>query len=146
MEPIKTDWHWSQGQEQAFPTYKKLVIQTPILVHYDPNKALSTECEASETGPGAALLEYGRPREYASRALTSPEQTRYAQIDKECLAIVFALTKFHQCPYLRKTTLQSHHKPLEMIAQKPLYKTLKRLQGSLLHILQYDTETAYKQV
>jgi len=38
-------------------------------------------------------MQNGQPTLFASRALTDPE-TRYAQIEKEMLAVVFALQKF----------------------------------------------------
>ena len=45
--------------------------------------------DASESGLGAALLQNGHPETFDSKALTKTEQG-YAQIEKECLAIVFA--------------------------------------------------------
>ena len=53
------------------------------------------QCDASEKGLGAALLQDGKPVAFASRALTDTE-TRYAQIEKELLAIVFSVEKFDQ--------------------------------------------------
>ena len=59
-------------------------------------------------GLGADLLQDEKPLAYASRALT-PTQQRYAQIEKETLAIVHGVHKFHQYIYgkqlkLRQTT------------------------------------------
>lgn len=75
---------------------------------------LILQCDASETGLGAALTQNGRPVAYGSRALTQTERG-YAQIEKECLAIVFGMEKFHQYTYGRPVNVQSDHKPLETI-------------------------------
>ncbi|XP_067115918.1 scavenger receptor cysteine-rich type 1 protein M130-like [Osmerus mordax] len=77
------------------------------------------EADASKDGLGACLLQGGHPIAYASRALTAPEQN-YAQIEKELLAIVFAVKRFHQYACGVRVTVQSDHKPLENILRKPL--------------------------
>ena len=64
------------------------VTRTPVL-----NEEVTIQCDASLSGLGAALLQKGQPVAYASRALT-PAETRYAQIEKELLAIVFACEIF----------------------------------------------------
>ena len=79
---------------------------------------------------------------YASRALTDTEK-RYAQIEKELLAIVFAAKRFHQYVYGRPVTVQSDHKPLEVIVRKPLSKAPARLQGMLLQLQRYDLQVTY---
>ena len=54
------------------------------------------------------------PIAYASRTLNEYEK-RYGQIDKEALAIMFGLKRFHLYLYGRHFTIQTNHKPLERI-------------------------------
>ena len=148
MEPIRqltrkdVEWNWSRVQDKAFAEVKKLVTEAPLLRFYDPRLELLIQCDASEKGLGAALLQKGQPIAFASRALTDVE-TRYAQIEKEMLAIVFSLQKFHQYTFGRHTTIHSDHKPLEAILKKALNKAPRRLQGMILRVQQYDIEVIY---
>lgn len=86
---------------------------------YDPNLPLVLATDASKTGLGAVLshrLVNGqeRPIAYASRTM-SPTEQRYPQIDKEALAIVWAVQKFFKYLYARRWTLITDHKPLTQI-------------------------------
>ena len=56
---------------------------------------LTLQSDASQTGLGAVLTQNGQPLAFASRALSDTE-TRYAQIEKELLSVVFGSEKFHQ--------------------------------------------------
>lgn len=78
------------------------------------------QCDASQiiSGLGAAILQNDKPIQYASRALTDTE-TRYDQIEKEMLAMVFALERFSQYTYGRNMHIESDHMPLEAILLKP---------------------------
>lgn len=107
---------------------------TLVLSYYDPKAELEIQCVASQTGLGAALLQRGsRPIAYTSRALTETER-QYTQIEKEMLAIIFSLEKFHQYTYRCHVKIQSDHKPLESILQKPLACAPRRLQGMMLRL------------
>ena len=97
-----------------------------------------------KTGLGAALLQNGQPVAYASRALPSAE-TRYAQIEKELLAIVFACERFYTYIYGRDVVhVDSDHKPLETIVLKPLHAAPQCLQRMLLRLQKYNFELCYK--
>ena len=122
---------WSDAQEQAFTRFKHLLAEAPNLVYFDLSKQL---CDASNYGMGSALLQDGRPIAYASRALTDAE-TRYASIEKERLAIIFALKKWYQFTYGRPILVYSDHKTLDIAP--------KRLQGMLLRALAYDIDVKY---
>ncbi|KAK3737378.1 hypothetical protein QZH41_011513, partial [Actinostola sp. cb2023] len=136
MEPIRrlthkdVDWVWGEDQEKTFAEVKRLVTSAPVLSYYDPDSDLMIQCDASQKGLGAALLQHGKPIAYISRTLTETEQ-RYAQIEKEMLAIVFSLEKFNQYTFGRHVKVQSDHKPLEAILKKPLACAPRRLQGRL---------------
>jgi hypothetical protein len=73
----------------AFSGVQKLVTQAPVLTYFDVNKPITVQCDSSKKGMGAVLLQDVRHVVYASRALRCTE-TKYAQIEKEMLAIVSA--------------------------------------------------------
>ena len=117
MKPLRdltykdVEWCWSDTREQAWSEVKSLIASAPVLSHYKPNEV---QCDSSQAGLGAALMQGGHPIAYASRALMATE-SRYAQIEKEMLAIVFAMEKFNEYTFGRKTVVFSDHKPLESI-------------------------------
>ncbi|CAB4044016.1 Retrovirus-related Pol poly from transposon [Paramuricea clavata] len=78
-----------------------------------------------------------------SRSLTETE-SRYAQIEKELLAVQFSLDRFHQYVYGKEVIVESDHKPLEMIAKKSLALAPPRLQRLLLRIQKYNYTIVYK--
>lgn len=79
---------------------KDLVTAEPVLQYFNPVKPLTLQCDALEKGLGAALIQDERPIAFASRVLTETE-TRYAQIEKEILAVLFGLEKFNIYTYGR---------------------------------------------
>ena len=105
-----------QKKQEAFEKSKKRLKSAELLIHYDNSKELILACDALPYGDGAVLsrkLEDGseRPIAYASRTLTAPERN-YAKLDKEGLAIVFGVKKFHQYLYGRHFTIHTDYKPL----------------------------------
>ena len=84
-----------------------------------------------------ALMQDGKPIEYASRSLTDTEQ-RWAQIEKEMLAVVCGLERFDQYTFGRKVTVINDHKPLDCILKKPMNQAPLRLQKLLMRAYRYD--------
>ncbi|XP_053406305.1 uncharacterized protein LOC128559147 [Mercenaria mercenaria] len=107
-------FNWTHEHDEAFDTIKQSVCNAPVLSYYDSKLETVIQCDSSESGLGATLLQEGQPVAYASRALTQTEQN-YAQIEKELLAVVFAFKKFHHFTYGRRVFVESDHKPLEII-------------------------------
>ena len=88
-------WEWSHEQSRAFDHVKREMAETPILTYFDPKKAAKVQCDASQKALGAALMQDNHVIAFASRSLSDTEKN-YAQIEKELLAVVFALDKFDQ--------------------------------------------------
>lgn len=137
-------WHWLPKHDAAVEEIKRLVTAAPILRYYDVTKPGVIQSDASQKGRGCCLMQEGRPVCYASRALTPTEQN-YAQIEKECLSIVFACQRFHYYLYGRaEITAETDHQPLISIFTKPLLTAPKRLQIMLLTLQVYNLKVVYK--
>jgi hypothetical protein len=109
-------WQWTDREQAAFQKAKDRLLFDTCLCHYQPNLPLVVDCDASPIGIGATLShQYPdgslRPLAFASRKLSETEQ-RYAQIEKEGLAIVYSLRKFHHFLFGRQFLLHTDHKPL----------------------------------
>ena len=96
-----TAWLWTHEHKTAMQAIKKILAEQPLLRLYDPRLPVSIQADSSSKGLGACLLQNNQPVAYVSRSLTDTE-TRYAQIEKELLAIVFATDKFHHYIYIVK--------------------------------------------
>ena len=98
----ETVWTREQPQQKALDTLKQMVTNTPVLHNYSLCDEVTIQCDASQTGLGAALLQNGQPVAYSLRALISTE-THYAQIEKELLAIIFACQHYDAFIYGRES-------------------------------------------
>jgi len=145
----KVPWEWSKECQQAFGTLKAKMASTEVLAHYDQKLPIKLDCDASAYGVGAVLAHVypdgsERPIAYASRTRSSAEKN-YAQIEKEGLALIFGVRKFHKYLYGRQFTLVTDHKPLmTILGSKKSLPSLAdaRLQRWAIFLLgyQYDLE------
>ena len=109
-------WHWRSKQKRAFKESKKLLTSAEFLVHFDPKLKLVLACDASAYGIGAVLAHRfpdgsERPIGYASRTLTQAERN-YSQIEREGLACIFGVKRFHSYLFGHHFELITDHKPL----------------------------------
>ncbi|UYV73363.1 K02A2.6-like [Cordylochernes scorpioides] len=104
--------------EEAIEKCKSSITSERVLVPYDPTLPLFLATDASQIGIGAVLSHViggqERPIMFASRTLSGAERN-YSQIEREALAIIYGVTKFHQFIYGRRFTLITDHKPLVSI-------------------------------
>ena len=143
-------WIWTKECEQAFREIKEKITPDLFLTHFDPNLDIIVASDASTHGIGACMLHKWkdgkiRPIVHASRSLLSAERN-YSQIEKEALAIIFAVTKFNRYIHGRRFTLQTPHKPFVTIfgSKKglPTYAANRLLRWGTI-LLNYDFQIQY---
>ncbi|CAM1318828.1 Uncharacterised protein r2_g2698 [Pycnogonum litorale] len=64
---------WQDQQTEAFNAIKRCIASTPVLKYYDVNSPVTIQCDASQSGLGATLLQQGQPVAFASRTLSLAE-------------------------------------------------------------------------
>ena len=105
--PIRTllkddaEFVWEENVHgECFKRVKAVIASAPVLKYFDPSVEAVLQCDASQHGLGACLMQNGQPVAYASRSLTETE-CNYVQMEKELLTIVFGVDKFQSYLYGR---------------------------------------------
>ena len=133
---------WGDSQESAFVTLKECLLKGPILKLPMLEREFILRTDASDRAVGAVLLQDhdGRlhPVAYASKKLSERER-RYAISQKECLAVIYGVQRFHKYLYAKKFVLETDHKPLEILSGKP--SSCPRLMRWALALQAYTFQT-----
>ena len=145
-----TEFKWDQNCEKAFEKFKEILTSNLLLTHYDPKMEIIVSADASESGIGGVISHKFpdgtiKAIAHASSTLTPAEQN-YSQIEKEGLALIFAVQKFHKMIYGRHFVLQTDHKPLLSIfgSKKGIRQcSANRLLRWSLILLAYDFSIEY---
>ncbi|XP_043264253.1 uncharacterized protein K02A2.6-like [Colletes gigas] len=145
-------WMWNKHHDAAMEKIKNVMLSPLLLEHYDPTKTLIVAADASSTGIGAVLLQrdsngHERAVYHMSRSLTD-SQRNYSQLEKEALALVTGVERFHKFVWGRRFVLQTDHKPLVALLQTENTKGLRpttaaRLKRWALRLLGYDFKIEY---
>ena len=83
---------WDPGHQEVFEKIKSSI--TDEITH----KETVLQVDASPKGLGATLMQEDKPVAFASKTLTDTE-SRYANIERELLAVVYGCEKFHNYLY-----------------------------------------------
>jgi len=134
---------WDSNHQACLDKLKAAITEKSTLRYFDTSKTPTLQVDASIKGLGASLLQDDEPIAYASKSLSDAE-TRYACIERELLAIVFGVQRFHTYLYGRRFRVITDHKPLVMILDKPLTKAPPRLQRMMLKLQGYNLELEYR--
>ena len=123
--------------------------QLTSLAFFDvsPDRETAISSDASPIGLGAVLWQKDdqhqwRPVSCASRALTDTE-SRYSQLEREMLAVVFGLKKFQQYVIGRHVSVFTDHRPLVGIVSKPFDSVPARVQRWLMALLPFDYQLQF---
>ncbi|XP_062713844.1 uncharacterized protein K02A2.6-like [Aedes albopictus] len=143
-------WVWTDECQRSFVRFKDLLQSDLMLTHYNPKLQIVVAADASNTGIGATIRHRfpdGTEKviQHAARSLT-PTERAYGQIDKEALALVYAVTKFHRMLLGWPFILETDHQPLLRIfgSHKGIpTHTSNRLQRFALTMLCYDFKIEY---
>jgi hypothetical protein len=147
--PQGAPWTWGDDQAEAYKKVKDILCSAPLLVHYSLELPIVLSVDASPYGVGAVLAhiidDFERPVAYAGRALNSAERN-YGQFDKEGLAIVYGIRKFHQYLFDRHFVVITDHKPLVGLFKGTTPKvTSPRLLRWLVTLSAYSFEVQYRE-
>ena len=115
-----SQWDCTPSTDSAFQQLKQWICNTHLkttLAYYNRTQPVTMQTDSSKYGLGAALLQNNRPIEFASKTLEDVE-TRYANIEQECLSVVFGLEKFHTYIYGRHITVCNNSQPTRDDNQK----------------------------
>ena len=134
-------FNWEEHHQIALDGIKEELCAARVLSFYVPNPETTTilQCDVSTKGLGAWLRQVDRNGNekivaMASLSLTDAE-TRYSNIERECLAVKFGLEKFEYYLLGRHTLVETDHSPLEQIFKKNINNVPARLQRLVLRCL-----------
>ena len=107
---------WGPRQVEAFDLIKELLTSPPLLRIADPHQPFIVSTDASAYALGCVLSQMvggvEHPIAFASRTLNTAEKN-YSVIEKELLAIVFAVKRFRCYLYGQTFTIYTDHNPLQ---------------------------------
>ena len=136
-------WEWPAMQHAALDRLKLLATDTPCMSFFDARRPTVISADAGSYGLGAVLLQ-NHDGSLVQLRTTSTEQ-QYAQIEKECLAVVRACERFHGFVYGDPSlTVHTDHKPLiPLINTRDLNRVPLRCQRLLMRLMKYNPAAVY---
>lgn len=129
----------------SFESCKKILTNAPLLQFPNFNKPFILTTDASNHAVGAVLSQgtigSDKPIAYASRTLSDTE-ARYSTIEKELLAVIWAVKYFRPYLYGNKFYIYTDHRPLAWLYS--LNEPNSKLTRWRLRLEEYDFEIYYK--
>ena len=142
----KCTWAWGQPQQKAFEDIKRCLTEAPILALYDCNRETKISADTSSYVIGGVVYQLQddnnwEPIAYFSRALTATE-TRYSQIEKECLAFTWLAERASDYILGNEITGETDHKPLvSLLTTHCLDQLPPRIQRMRMRLMRFHIKS-----
>ena len=121
----------------AFSRTKEEISKNVTLPYFNPASSTTLQTDASKKGLGAVLLQNSKPVMFVSRALTGSERN-YQNLERECLAMIVVMEKFHYFLYGKEFTLETDQKPLVLIYRKHMVEISPGIQRFIVRSFPYQ--------
>jgi hypothetical protein len=117
-----TKFHWNEDFQKGLDTLKGKMVTTLVLVFLDWENAFHVHVDASAIALGQILAQPGawdldHPIAFTRRKLSESEKN-YNTIEREGLAMVYALQKFRHCLLRNHFKMFTHHSSLKYLVNK----------------------------
>ena len=122
-------WLFSR-QRRKFPGMP--LFHTSIL-----RSGTTLQTDASKKWLGAFILQDSKPVMFTLRALTGAEKN-HQNLERECLATIWGMEKFHYFLYGKHFTLETDQKPLVSIYKKHMVDISPRIQRLVVRSFPYQ--------
>ncbi|KAL3689424.1 hypothetical protein R1sor_015733 [Riccia sorocarpa] len=114
---------WTDQCQEAFETLKEKLVTAPILVAPNWNKIFHVSVDTSLLATGAILSQLDdkkreHPIHYVSRQLSKSE-IKYSATERECLGMIFAVSKFRHYLLGKRFVFHVDHEALKYIIARP---------------------------
>lgn len=138
-------FEWMEHHQEAFMKIKSIIGKQEALALFDPSCPTYLFTDASPVGLGAVVVqkqnEQLRICAYASKTLSDTEK-RYAQTEKEALAIVWGVERFHFFLFGIDFMILTDHRPLTYIFNATS-KPCLRIERWVLRLQSYSYKIQY---
>ena len=140
-------FQWTESHEVNFQKLKDSISSDACLMYFNSSKPVILQVGASKLGTGGMSLTVKQPWKAETSSICIqepyPAETRYANMEREMLAVVWGFIKFHHYLYGRKFVCHTDNKCLEDIHLKYLNDAPARPQRLLLKLQPYDINIKY---
>lgn len=150
---LKNDvpFEWTEEHQRVFEESKTWLRENSVLTHYQDHLPLIISVDASGNGVGGVLSHIidgeERPILFVSSTLSSAEKN-YSNVEREALALVFAVKRFHKYIYGKRVTVFTDHSSLrELFGDKKRNTNAiacARIARWAVQLSMYDLEIVHK--
>ncbi len=139
---VDAGFFWLPEHQPALELIQNELLDDKVLYIFDPKRDTQIVTDASGTGLGAVLMQGDRPIAYAARSWTLAKKN-YSMIEKELLAVVYALRRFHFYTAGRMVEVLTDHQPVLGAVRNVLFRDNLRLDRLFDQVISYDLQWTY---